>query len=61
MLFRFFFFTDMSSGHFSASDRYKYMKEQAFEYAFVLETLNCSKLVKPTTNGSVKGVGKAKL
>lgn len=47
----------MSSGHFSASDRYKYMKEQAFEYAFVLETLGCIELVKPITNG----VGKAKL
>ena len=28
---------DMSAGHFSASDRYKYLKEKAFDYAFVLD------------------------
>lgn len=28
--------TDMSSGHFSASDRYKHIKERAFEFAFIL-------------------------
>lgn len=39
--------SDMSAGHFSASDRYKHMKEQAFEYAFVLETLGCTSLVAP--------------
>lgn len=38
---------DMSAGHFSASDRYKHMKEQAFEYAFVLEVLGCTSLVPP--------------
>eukprot|EP01063_Lacrimia_lanifica_P023520 TRINITY_DN3107_c0_g1_i1.p1 TRINITY_DN3107_c0_g1~~TRINITY_DN3107_c0_g1_i1.p1 ORF type:complete len:753 (+),score=343.03 TRINITY_DN3107_c0_g1_i1:67-2259(+) len=27
---------DLSSGHFSASDRYKYIKEKAFDQAFVL-------------------------
>ncbi len=31
--------TDMSSGHFSASDRYKYVRETAFEYAFILDQL----------------------
>eukprot|EP00894_Picocystis_sp_ML_P003309 jgi/Pico_ML_1/53826/g4301.t1 len=31
--------TEMSSGHFSASDRYKYLREKAFEYAFVLDQL----------------------
>jgi len=30
---------DMSSGHFSASDRYKYLREKAFIYAFVLGQL----------------------
>jgi len=30
---------DMSSGHFSASDRYKYLRERAFELAFVLDQL----------------------
>eukprot|EP00903_Cladosiphon_okamuranus_P021564 g19826.t1 len=38
---------DMSAGHFSASDRYKHMKEQAFEYAFVLDVLGCTSLVPP--------------
>ena len=31
--------TDMSSGHFSASDRYRYIRELAFEVAFVLDSL----------------------
>eukprot|EP00977_Amphora_coffeiformis_P018969 scaffold6826_cov170-Amphora_coffeaeformis.AAC.2 len=30
---------DMTSGHFSASDRYKYLKEIAFHYAFLLDQL----------------------
>lgn len=30
---------DMSSGHFSASDRYKYLKETAHEYAFILDQI----------------------
>eukprot|EP00978_Attheya_sp_CCMP212_P001985 scaffold4099_cov53-Attheya_sp.AAC.2 len=30
---------DMTSGHFSASDRYKYLKELAFDYAFLLDQL----------------------
>lgn len=29
--------TDMSTGHFSASDRYKYLKEMAIEFAFMLK------------------------
>jgi oligopeptidase B len=32
--------TDMSAGHFSASDRYKYLKEKAWEYAFLLREHN---------------------
>jgi oligopeptidase B len=28
---------DMSTGHFSASDRYKYIKEMAFEYSFLCD------------------------
>lgn len=31
--------TDMGSGHFSASDRYKYIRETAFEYAFILDQI----------------------
>mmetsp|Transcript_27427 Transcript_27427/g.60932 ORF Transcript_27427/g.60932 Transcript_27427/m.60932 type:complete len:990 (-) Transcript_27427:1315-4284(-) len=30
---------DMSAGHFSASDRYKYLKELSFDYAFLLDQL----------------------
>lgn len=30
---------DMSAGHFSASDRYKYLKELAFDYAFLLQQM----------------------
>jgi len=32
--------TDMASGHFSASDRYKYINETAFEFAFILDQIN---------------------
>jgi oligopeptidase B len=31
--------TDLSSGHFSASDRYKFIHETAFEYAFILDQI----------------------
>ena len=34
-----YFKTDMSTGHFSASDRYKYIKETAFEYSFLIDQL----------------------
>ena len=30
---------DLDSGHFSASDRYKYLEQTAFEYAFLLDNL----------------------
>ena len=36
------FKTDMSSGHFSASDRYKFIKETAFEYAFILDQIGAN-------------------
>lgn len=42
----------MSAGHFSASDRYKHMKEQAFEYAFVLDVLGCTSLVPPAATAA---------
>mmetsp|Transcript_10690 Transcript_10690/g.21051 ORF Transcript_10690/g.21051 Transcript_10690/m.21051 type:complete len:766 (-) Transcript_10690:170-2467(-) len=35
---------DLSSGHFSASDRYKYIREKAFEYAFLIDQLGASRL-----------------
>lgn len=28
---------DMTAGHFSASDRYKYLRELSFDYAFLLD------------------------
>lgn len=34
--------TKMETGHFSASGRYDYMKDYAFIYAFILDTLNCN-------------------
>ena len=37
--------TDMSSGHFSASDRYKLMEERSIEFAFVADQLGCTKLL----------------
>lgn len=30
---------DMGAGHFSASDRYKYLREKAFDFAFLLDQL----------------------
>ena len=33
---------DMAAGHFSASDRYKYYKELAFDYAFLLDQVGLS-------------------
>ncbi|MDD5230155.1 MAG: prolyl oligopeptidase family serine peptidase, partial [Candidatus Marinimicrobia bacterium] len=35
--------TDMGKGHFSATGRYDYLKEVAFEYAFVFDKLGISK------------------
>ena len=37
--------TDLSSGHFSASDRYKFLKETAFEYAFILDHIGATKKI----------------
>eukprot|EP01041_Mallomonas_annulata_P008346 gene8346-17194_t len=41
-----FFKTDMSTGHFSASDRYKYIKETAFEFSFLLDQIKAKSLLK---------------
>ena len=30
---------DLDAGHFSASDRYRYLRELAFDYAWLLDTL----------------------
>jgi len=38
--------TDLTAGHFSASDRYKYLKELSFDYAFLLDQLGLSGLDK---------------
>jgi protease II len=32
--------TDLSSGHFNASDRYKDLRERAFEMSFVLSQIS---------------------
>ncbi|CAM9400361.1 unnamed protein product [Discosporangium mesarthrocarpum] len=40
---------DMVSGHFSASDRYKQIKEMAQEYAFILSTLGCTEIIPFST------------
>jgi len=37
---------DMTAGHFSASDRYKYLKELSFDYAFLLDQLGLSETPK---------------
>ncbi len=34
---------DMTAGHFSASDRYKYLSELSFDYAFLLDQLGLNK------------------
>ena len=34
----------MGSGHFGASGRYEYLKETAFEYAFLLDVLSLNRL-----------------
>lgn len=35
---------DMTAGHFSASDRYKYLKELSFDYAFLLDQLGLTEV-----------------
>ena len=37
---------DLDSGHFSASDRYKYLREKAFDQAFVLSKLGIADVAK---------------
>lgn len=37
---------DIDSGHFSASDRYKYLKEKSFDQAFVLDNLGLAQTKK---------------
>ena len=34
---------DVSAGHFSASDRYKYYRELAYDYSFLLDQLGLVK------------------
>eukprot|EP01036_Dinobryon_divergens_P029792 gene29792-38937_t len=43
--------TDMSTGHFSASDRYKYIRETAVEYSFILEQI-CPSVVVAAALGN---------
>jgi oligopeptidase B len=37
---------ETSAGHFSASDRYKYLREQAFDWAFLLDQVGLSECLK---------------
>ena len=39
---------DLEAGHFSASDRYKYLRESAFDYAFLLDQLGLKDQVLKT-------------
>ena len=39
--------TNMGAGHFGASGRYEYLKENAFEFAFIIDTLLNRKERKP--------------
>ena len=55
---------DLDVGHFSASDRYKYLREKAFEQAFVLDRLGVvPRPMQPATDGKeeVQEEEKAKL
>ena len=45
--------TDLASGHFSASDRYKYLRELAFEYAFMLDQLGLGKVASASAPAKV--------
>merc|ERR1712118_391943 len=47
---------DMSAGHFSAADRYRYLRELAFDYAWLLWKLGKADLVDGAT---VTPTGKA--
>jgi len=44
--------TNMGSGHFGASGRYEYLKERAFEYAFLLDVMNDVMNVRPSSPDS---------
>lgn len=39
---------DLSAGHFSASDRYRYLRELAFDYAWLLDRLGKADADEPT-------------
>lgn len=43
------FKVDLTSGHFSASDRYKFLDERAFEYAYLLNELDCTRLIEASS------------
>ena len=42
---------DLEAGHFSASDRYKFLKELAFDYSFMLDELSLKDVVVDTKAG----------
>ena len=44
---------DLSAGHFSASDRYKYYRELAYDYSFLLDQMNLAASENGTQNGTL--------
>ena len=45
---------DLAAGHFSASDRYKYLKELSFDYAWLLDQLGKAEACTPTAGGATE-------
>ena len=43
---------DLAAGHFSASDRYRYLRELAFDYAWLLERLGCATTAAAPNGGA---------
>jgi len=41
---------DLAAGHFSAADRYRYLRELAFDYAWLLEQLGKAEATAPATS-----------
>ena len=42
---------DLDSGHFSASDRYRWIREKSYDQAFVLDKLGLAEAKSKATSG----------